>query len=194
MQASVISARAAGTRSATQKDVVVFVCVNCARAGAAPSAVRSRPALPVFDWPMPVEEIPVPCAGRLQPEHILKAFEAGASFVGVIACQDDNCHYAEGCLRARRRVEHVGDLLEQIGLGGERLALFQLPGSAREDLAAGERAAEIEAVPAAELARRVRAIRDDITARVKRLFPNPLYKVQEPEEESSLEETESNED
>ena len=88
-------------------------------------------------WPFPVDEVMVPCTGKLQPEHLLKAFEAGADLVCIVACAQDNCHYLQGCRRAGRRVEYVKDLLDQIGLGADRLVLFRLRGSAKEDMALG---------------------------------------------------------
>ena len=137
----------------------------------------------------------MPCAGRLQPELVLKAFESGSSFVCMIACQDDNCHAVEGCLRARRRLDYVRGLLEQIGLGGDRLAMFQLPGSAQEDMAAGENNPLQSHVSDAALHQQIRTICDAVTAKVSALSPNPLYKHQEIAEEiSAVEETDDNED
>jgi coenzyme F420-reducing hydrogenase delta subunit len=115
--------------------VTVFVCANCARSARTPeSAYRSRPEVPRFAWPFPAQEVIVPCSGRLQPEHVLKAFESGARLVGVIGCEEDNCHYLEGSKRCSRRVEYLRGLLSEIGLGGERLLLFHLPGTAGEDM------------------------------------------------------------
>ena len=189
------SIQLSAAKAATQKGVTAFVCVNCARPGAAPSSTRPRPVPPAFNWPMPVNEIQVPCAGRLQPEHVLKAFEEGSSLVCVIACQDDNCHHVEGCHRARKRLDYVRGLLDEIGLGGDRLAMFQLPGSAREDMAAGENGPFAALVSSEMLAQQIQAIRDDVTARVEALFPNPLYKAQEIEEEvSAVENTDDGED
>ena len=184
-----------GIKSEPKKGVTAFICVNCARPGVAPYSVRPRPDRPDFDWPMPVHEILVPCAGRLQPELVLKAFESGASLVCLIACQDDNCHAVEGCLRARRRLDYVRGLLGQIGLGGDRLAMFQLPGSAREDMAAGDNNPQASHLSDRALLQQIQAIRDEVAARVQALCPNPLHKVQEvAEETSAVEETDDNED
>jgi F420-non-reducing hydrogenase iron-sulfur subunit len=117
---------------------VAFICENCARAGATPSSgMRRRPVTPDFAWPFAIEEIVVPCAGRLQPEHVLKAIEDGADAVAVICCEDGNCHHLEGNRRCARRLDYVGKLIDDIGLGPERLAIFHLPGSAAEDMALG---------------------------------------------------------
>jgi F420-non-reducing hydrogenase iron-sulfur subunit len=116
--------------------ITMFVCANCARAGKElTSAGRARPVVPDFNLPGRIQSIVIPCTGRLQPEHILKAFEAGSSVVSVVACQDDNCHYAEGSRRCALRVELVQSILKEIGLGEGRLLLSFLPGSASEDLA-----------------------------------------------------------
>ena len=183
------------TRSTPHKGVTAFICANCARPGVAPFSTRPRPEPPTFNWAVPVDEILVPCAGRLQPELVLKAFESGSSLVCMIACQDDNCHSVEGCLRARRRLDYVRGLLDQIGLGGDRLAMFQLPGSAREDMAAGDNNLQASQLSDRALLQQIQTIRDEVTAKVQALCPNPLYKVQEvAEETSAVEETDDNED
>ena len=109
-----------------QRAITVFVCANCARPGKAPSSAgRVPPVVPDFNWPSPFQQVVVPCTGRLQPEHVLKAFESGSSVVSVVACQDDNCHYVEGSRRCTRRIDFIRSLLNEMGLGEERLLLFQ---------------------------------------------------------------------
>jgi F420-non-reducing hydrogenase iron-sulfur subunit len=156
------------------QSATIFVCANCARPGKeSTSAGRARPTIPDFDWPMPVQQIMVPCSGRLQPEHVLKAFETGAVLVLIIACQEGNCHYIEGSSRCARRAEYLRSILKEIGLGEERLLLSYLPGSAKEDLAlaAGKGA---PAVCADSLAEQIAAIRDQVAAALQILPPNPL--------------------
>jgi F420-non-reducing hydrogenase iron-sulfur subunit len=154
--------------------VTVFVCANCARVGKTPEiAYRSRPDLPSFEWPFPVQEVLLPCTGRLQPEHVLKAFETGARLVCAIACREDNCHYLEGSARCARRVEYVRDLLDEVGLGAERLLLLHLPGTAAEDTAisAGRPAS---AYSPEMTAMEVAAVREAVLAALQRLTPTPL--------------------
>jgi F420-non-reducing hydrogenase iron-sulfur subunit len=152
----------------------VFVCANCARPGKElTSAGRARPAIPEFNWPYPVQQIIVPCAGRLQPEHVLKMFESGASIVSVIACQENNCHYIEGSSRCARRVDYIRSILTEIGLGDERLLLSYLPGSAAEDLAlASGKTASANFVDA--LAPQVAAIREQVVRAFQIIPSNPL--------------------
>lgn len=158
-----------------QKPVVsVFVCANCARPGKAPtSAGRSRPSVPAFGWPVAVQQVTLPCAGRIQPEHILKTFEAGADLVAVIACEGENCHYIEGSKRCARRVEFIQSILEEIGLGEERLLLFSLPGSAAEDMLVTAGRA-VETIDFESLNQKISSIREQTVKALEILPPNPL--------------------
>ena len=155
--------------------VTLFVCANSARASSLPtSGARARPApLPVA-WPFRVHGIQVPCTGKLQPEHLLKAFESGTDLVCVIACDAGNCHYLEGSRRAQRRVEYVRGLLDELGLGGERLMLFHLPGSAKEDLALACGAGS-GGVREEEAAGRLTAVSGEIAGRLTLMGRSPLH-------------------
>jgi hypothetical protein len=125
---------------------------------------------------MPVREVVVPCTGRLQPEHVLKAFDSGSSVVCAVACQEDNCHYLEGSQRCARRVDYIRSILDEIGLGAERLMLFHLPGTAAEDmaLAAGRHS---PARPSEDLDARLAAIRDQVMQTLQSLPRNPLHEA-----------------
>jgi len=132
----------AGTHKAVtpaSPNVTVFRCVNSSRPGTEPEPppAAGRPSQPEPEWPIPVHEVALPCTGRLQPEHLLKAFEAGADAVCVITCAGDNCHYLEGSRRAERRAEHVRQLLNEIGLGGQRLLVFHLAAAGQEEATLG---------------------------------------------------------
>jgi coenzyme F420-reducing hydrogenase delta subunit len=156
--------------------VVAFICENCARPGLVPtSGTRRRPSTPDFNWPIPVNEVVVPCAGRLQPEHFLKAFEDGADAIGVVCCEEGNCHHLEGNRRCSRRLEHVNGLLDQIGLGKNRLMMFHLPGSAAQDMALGA-GSETAAVPVVDptIKRKVAEVRDAFVARLATISANPM--------------------
>jgi len=158
----------------SERVVVAFICENAGRAGVFPSSgIRRRPTTPDFGWPFPVKEVVVPCAGRLQPEHLLKAFEDGADAIGVICCEEGNCHHLEGNRRCSRRLGHVDGLLKQIGLGGDRLKMFQLPGSAKEDMALGLSASAMSTLDPV-MSRKVAAVRDAFVAHLATVSPNPM--------------------
>jgi F420-non-reducing hydrogenase iron-sulfur subunit len=155
--------------------VTAFICANCARPShSSDSADRSRPTVPTFDWPFSVEEILVPCTGRLQPEHVLKSFELGADLVCVVACDEDNCHHLEGSMRCARRVDYLRDILDEVGLGGDRLMLFHLRGSAAEDMARNGVDGQPACIPAIQDPR-VAAIRVEVLRALDHLTQNPLY-------------------
>ena len=163
-----------GAEYAAAPYVTVFICANCARGSQTPeSAGRSRPNTPRFEWPFPVQEVLLPCTGRLQPEHVLKAFESGARLVSVVACREDNCHHLEGSIRCARRVDYVRGILDEVGLGGERLMLFHLPVTASEDMAcvAGRPQPGVSPETAAA---EVSAIRDAVLLALETLTPTPL--------------------
>jgi len=158
--------------AAADPKVTVFVCANCARGAVVASATPRPTEAPKFDWPFTIEQVMVPCTGIVQPEHLLKAVEAGADLVCVIGCDPDNCHRFEGCRRAARRVEYVGQLLEDLGLEAGRVMWLSLPGSASQDLAAG--AGIGQADPCEGLGEKVRLVRDQVVERLSSLVPNPL--------------------
>ena len=57
---------------------------------------------------------------------LLKAFENGADGVMVIGCLEGDCHYVNGNIRARARVERVYKILEQIKIGPDRIRMYNL--------------------------------------------------------------------
>jgi F420-non-reducing hydrogenase iron-sulfur subunit len=154
--------------------VTAFICANCARPGQTPdSAGRLRPTVPDFVWPFHVRQVLVPCSGRLQPEHVLKAFESGADLVFTVSCEKDNCQYLQGSERWARRADYVRTILDEVGLGGERLMVFYLAGSAAEDMALGAgRSAPVCTAETIDV--QVAAIRDAALGALDGLTPNPL--------------------
>ena len=157
--------------------IAVFVCANCARPGKEfTSSGRTRPVVPDFQLPGQVHQVIIPCAGRLQPEHVLKAFESGSQVVSVVACDEDNCHFAEGSRRCAIRVEYIRSLLNEIGLGEGRLLLSYLPGSAIEDLnIASRKSGKVGQIPT--LDKPISAIREQVIEALRTCPPNPLLEL-----------------
>ena len=72
-----------------------------------------------------VKVIQMPCSSMIKDVYMLKAFEAGADAVLVLVCPENSCRYAEGSIRAKKRVQWVRDLLDEIGMNGKRqLSIF----------------------------------------------------------------------
>jgi len=68
----------------------------------------------------------VPCTGKVDVIHILSTFEKGADGVYVVGCMEGDCHFNEGNFRARKRVEQAQKILDKVGVGGDRVKMFNL--------------------------------------------------------------------
>jgi coenzyme F420-reducing hydrogenase delta subunit len=82
-----------------------------------------------LNYPDNVKIIRVPCTGKVDVIHILRAIEKGADGVCAIGCMEGDCHYQKGNLRARKRMEQAQKILDTIGVGGERVQMFNLSSS-----------------------------------------------------------------
>lgn len=100
--------------------IVAFCCHYCAYA-AADLAGTMR-----LQYPGTVRVLRLPCTGKIEVNYLLAAFERGADGAIVAGCLEGGCHFQEGNLRARRRVERAKQFLSEIGLEPERLEMFNL--------------------------------------------------------------------
>jgi len=105
------------------------------------------------EFPDNVRTIEVLCTGRIDASHLLTAFELGADGVFVAGCLEENCHNTTGSHHAGRRTEFVKHLLDEVGLGGDRLEMHHLPPGQCGN---------------------VSGIASDLAAKVQELGPNPL--------------------
>jgi coenzyme F420-reducing hydrogenase delta subunit len=67
---------------------------------------------------------PIPCSGRLDPLHLLRALEEFADVAYLITCPEGACRYFEGNRRAKKRVERTRWIIRNIGLEEERVGLI----------------------------------------------------------------------
>jgi coenzyme F420-reducing hydrogenase delta subunit len=111
--------------AATQSDckIIAFCCNYCAYTAADLAGARR------MQYPPNVRIVHVPCTGKLEMEHVLAAFERGIDGVLVAGCLEGGCHFIEGNLRAKRRLEAIRETLDEIGLGRERLRMVNLSAS-----------------------------------------------------------------
>lgn len=79
-----------------------------------------------LNYPTNVKIIRVPCTGKVDVMHMLRCFQKGADGVYCVGCLEGSCHYNQGNLRARERVGHVHNLLEEIGIEGDRVRMYNL--------------------------------------------------------------------
>jgi coenzyme F420-reducing hydrogenase delta subunit len=83
-----------------------------------------------LQYPPDIKVIMMPCTGRVDIIHLLKAFEAGADAVFVAGCLEGECHYLMGNIRAKKRVNKVKKDFTQMGVfEPERLEMFNLSSS-----------------------------------------------------------------
>ena len=127
--------------------VVGFCCHYCAYS-AADLAGSMR-----LEYAPNVRIVKLMCTGKVDTLHLLKSFEDGADVVFVAGCEEGDCHFLEGNLRAKKMVQQAKKLLEEIGIEPERLEMFH----------AG--ASDAPAFVAAC---------NEMMERAKRLGPNPL--------------------
>ena len=106
-----------------------------------------------MQYPINVKIVRVPCTGKVDVIHIMRAFEKGADGVAVVGCLEGECHFNSGNLMARRRVEQAQKILETVGVGGERAQMYNLSSSE------GPRFAQYAT---------------EFTEEIKNLGPNPL--------------------
>jgi len=79
-----------------------------------------------LNYPVNVKIIRVPCTGKVDVMHLLRSIQKGADGVYCVGCLEGSCHFNEGNLRCRERVNHAKMLLEEIGLEGDRVRMYNL--------------------------------------------------------------------
>lgn len=86
-----------------------------------------------FSWGYLVDEddiyaqvenwIPIICTGKVDPVHILTAFRNGADGVLILGCPEGDCHYQDGNIEARKRINLLYSVLQSYGIDKKRLKL-----------------------------------------------------------------------
>jgi F420-non-reducing hydrogenase iron-sulfur subunit len=142
-----------------EPEIIAFCCNYCAHSAAALAGSRR------LQYPAGVRIISTPCTGKLEMEHILEAFEKGIDGILVVGCLEGGCHFVEGNLRAHKRTDRIRAILDEIGLGSERLKMVNL-----SDAMAS---AFVEYV-------------QEIMETIKALGPNPLGKPEKKESAGRL--------
>ena len=104
-------------------------------------------------YPGNIKIIRIPCTGKVDVIHLLRALEKGADGAYVVGCLEGECRFDNGNLRARKRVEQAQQILDVIGIGGQRVQMYNL--SSGE----GTRFAEFAT---------------EMTTKIKELGPNPI--------------------
>ncbi len=109
-----------------------------------------------LEYPASIKIIRVPCSGKVDVMYLLRAIQKGADGAYIVGCLEGTCHFNEGNFRARERVEHVQKLLEEVGIEGDRVRMYNLSSGEGPTFAAYAR---------------------EMTEHIKKLGPNPLNKT-----------------
>lgn len=96
-------------------NLIAFLCHWCSYRGADVAGTSRLP------YPANLRAVRVPCSGRVAPELVLGAFQAGGDGVLVLACPLGSCHYQEGNHRMVRRMRVLQRLIGYAGIEPERL-------------------------------------------------------------------------
>jgi F420-non-reducing hydrogenase iron-sulfur subunit len=103
-----------------EPEIVAFCCHYCAYT-AADMAGSKR-----ISYPANVKIIRVPCTGKVDAIHLMKALEKGADGVYVAGCLAGDCHFKNGNIRAEARLNRVKKILSELGWEPERVAMFNM--------------------------------------------------------------------
>jgi coenzyme F420-reducing hydrogenase delta subunit len=82
-----------------------------------------------FKKEVEIKFVKLACSSMVKDVYLLRAFEAGSDAVVVFVCPEGHCRYVEGNIRAKKRIAWVRNLLDEIGLDGNRLSLFNISSS-----------------------------------------------------------------
>jgi F420-non-reducing hydrogenase iron-sulfur subunit len=103
-----------------EPEIIAFCCNYCAYAAADLAGAKR------MQYPPNVRVIHSPCTGKIEMEHLLGAFEKGVDGILIAGCLEGGCHFQEGNLRARKRSDRIRDMLDEIGVGRDRLIMVNL--------------------------------------------------------------------
>ena len=130
-----------------EPEITAFYCIYCGY-----MAADTAGALGI-QYQANVKFVRMPCTGKTDIRYLLEAFEQGADGVYVVACPIGNCHHVRGNERGLARLQRTQKILDDIGLGSERLDIFFMSGSQAQTFASAV---------------------DQMTDRIRELGPNPL--------------------
>lgn len=128
-------------------EVVIFFCQNIGYKKVELSQLLSLPNN------VSIKLVALPCSGKMEVQFLLKTFETGIDAIFILGCLDGTCHYIHGNYKARKRVQYVKNILNEIGIKGERLEMFQISSNSKEG---------------------IQKVITEINNRMSRLTPSPL--------------------
>ena len=130
-----------------EPEITAFFCIYCGYMAADTAGSMN------IQYPANVKFVRLPCTGKTDIRYLLEAFEQGADGVYVVACPIGNCHHVRGNERGHARLQRAQEILDEIGLGRERMDMYFMSGSQSHTFAMAAQT---------------------MTERIRELGPNPL--------------------
>jgi heterodisulfide reductase subunit A len=103
------------------KDSIIAYCCNQCGYNAADLAGTAK-----MRYSPEVKIVRIPCSGRVTLSQMLYPFTKGAKGVMIGACLEGNCHYIDGNIKEKEKVELAKKILDLMGVGGEKLELYNI--------------------------------------------------------------------
>ena len=103
--------------------IIAFCCHYCAFTAADLAGTMRQ------QYPTNIHIVRLPCTGKVHMNMLLQAFVDGADAVMVAGCEEGSCHFLEGNIRAKKRVENTKQKLEEVGINPEKLEMYHIAAS-----------------------------------------------------------------
>jgi F420-non-reducing hydrogenase iron-sulfur subunit len=103
------------TKNSSRRQITVFHCFNATKDVSFTDGDNYE-----------IKSVKLPCSSMTREIVLLKAFEAGADAVVLLVCPEGSCRYIEGNIRAKKRVTRMKKLLDEIGIDGRRLNIYNI--------------------------------------------------------------------
>jgi len=100
-----------------EPEIVVLYCQHCV--GEDADVVAEATRVSGFS----VQPVLMPCSSKVEIPHVLRILERGVDGVEVVACPESACRFLVGSARTERRVEYVRRLLDEAGIGAQRVGI-----------------------------------------------------------------------
>lgn len=103
--------------------IIAFCCHYCAFTAADLAGTMRQ------QYPPNIHIVRLPCTGKVHVNMILQAFVDEADAVMVAGCEIGSCHFLEGNIRAKKRINIAKKKLEEAGVNPEKLEMFHIGAS-----------------------------------------------------------------
>ncbi|NNG01598.1 MAG: hydrogenase iron-sulfur subunit [Desulfobacteraceae bacterium] len=100
--------------------IVAYCCHYCAYT-AADMAGSMR-----LGYPPGIKIIRVPCTGKVDPLHVMRALMDGADGVLIAGCLKGDCHFKNGNIKALKRTAYLKQWMDEIGIESERVEMVMM--------------------------------------------------------------------